>query len=98
MIIRIVKMTFKPEEVKAFQELFSKYKEEIANQPGCNKLSLLRDINQPNIFMTYSWWNSETDLNNYRYSDTFGVVWPATKKLFAAKPEAWSVNEEVLVK
>lgn len=98
MIIRIVKMTFKKTCIAEFQALFDKHKNDIANQPGCNKLSLLQDINNPCIFMTYSWWDSESDLNNYRYSDTFGIVWPATKKLFAEKPEAWSVSEQVKVK
>jgi autoinducer 2-degrading protein len=98
MIIRIVKMTFKPEAVKDFQALFENYKSEIVSQPGCNKLSLLRDINNTNIFMTYSWWDSQEDLNNYRHSNTFGIVWPATKALFSKKPEAWSVEEVVKVK
>lgn len=98
MIIRIVKMTFKPESVKDFQALFEKYKSEIADQPGCSKLSLLRDITNTNIFMTYSWWDSQEDLNNYRHSSTFGVVWPATKTLFSEKPEAWSAEEVVKVK
>ncbi len=98
MVVRIVKMTFKTECIQEFQTLFERYKNEIANQPGCHKLSLLQDIQQSNIFMTYSWWEQESDLNNYRYSETFGVVWPATKKLFAAKPEAWSLEESVKVK
>ena len=98
MITRIVKMTFKPESVEDFQALFEKYKSEIAHQPGCNKLSLLRDITNTNIFMTYSLWDSQEDLNNYRHSNTFGIVWPATKALFSEKPDAWSVEEVVKVK
>ncbi len=98
MITRIVKMAFRPESVEDFQALFEKYKSEIAGQPGCNKLSLLQDITNTNIFMTYSWWDSQEDLNNYRHSDTFEIVWPATKALFSEKPEAWSVEEVVKVK
>lgn len=92
MITRIVKMTFKEESISTFEKLFEQYKEEIASQPGCSKLQLLQDVNRPEIFMTYSWWNSEDDLDAYRHSDTFKLVWPATKVLFAAKPEAWSVH------
>ncbi|MCH9822867.1 MAG: antibiotic biosynthesis monooxygenase [Bacteroidetes bacterium] len=98
MITRIVKMTFKPDSVEDFQALFDKHKQEIAQQPGCKKLSLLRDINNPTVFMTYSWWESQEDLNNYRHSDTFGIVWPVTKALFSEKPDAWSVEELVMVK
>ncbi len=98
MITRIVKMTFREDAIDSFKALFQEHKEAIANQPGCEKLSLLQDVNNPAIFMTYSWWNSTDELNNYRHSETFGIVWPATKKLFAEKPEAWSVNEVVQVK
>lgn len=98
MIIRIVKMTFKPEQVDEFKDLFKRHKSEIAGQPGCKKLSLLQDIKHSNVFMTYSWWDSQEDLDNYRDSTTFGVVWPATKILFSEKPEAWSVEELVIVK
>ena len=46
-------------------------------------------------FFTYSYWDSENDLNNYRKSELFNEVWTFTKKLFNAKPEAWSVEKLV---
>lgn len=98
MIIRIVKMTFKADKTAEFETLFNQYKNEIANQPGCKKLSLMRDINQPEVFMTYSHWDNEESLNAYRKSETFGIVWPRTKALFANNPEAWSVTEHTQVK
>lgn len=94
MIIRIVKMTFHPEKTESFQEIFSSSKSLIRNMPGCSHLELLRDVNNPCIFFTYSFWNSEADLDNYRNSEVFANVWAKTKVLFNAKPEAWSVNQE----
>ena len=95
MIIRIVKMTFMPEKVETFLEVFHASKHFIRSMPGCNHLELLNDINSPNIFFTYSYWDSENDLNNYRDSDLFKEVWSNTKILFNAKPEAWSVEQKV---
>lgn len=95
MIIRIVKMTFMPEKVEAFLEVFHASKQFIRSMPGCNHLELLNDINSPTIFFTYSYWDSETELNNYRDSDLFKEVWSKTKILFSAKPEAWSVEQKV---
>lgn len=92
MIQRIVKMTFRPESVPTFEALFATHKQDIRNQPGCLSLRLLQDIHSPHIFFTYSTWQTETELNAYRNSATFAVVWPATKALFAARPEAWSVD------
>ena len=94
MIIRIVKMEFNPDQVEEFQSIFHATKEKIRSQPGCQHLELLRDLNQPNVFMTYSYWDAEKDLNNYRNSELFGIVWSQTKVLFCAKPMAWSVNRE----
>ena len=97
MIIRIVKMTFQTEKVSEFHQLFIESKELIRNMPGCSHLELLNDINTPEIFFTYSYWNSENDLNNYRNSEVFANVWSRTKVLFSAKPEAWSVEHKVVL-
>ena len=90
MIIRIVRMTFVSEKTDEFLEIFNKYKRQIRMQPGCQHLELLQDHHQKNVYTTYSHWNTEDDLNNYRYSETFGLVWPATKALFYEKPVAQS--------
>lgn len=91
MIIRIVKMTFVPEKVEDFLELFNSSKHLIRNFKGCSHLELLNDIKTSGVFFTYSYWESEADLNNYRNSELFENVWSKTKMLFASKPEAWSV-------
>ncbi len=93
MIVRIVKMTFREEEVSAFLENFHKNKAQIRNFPGCERLLLLNDINHTNVYFTYSWWQGEEDLESYRKSELFQGVWAFTKSLFAAKPEAWSTEE-----
>lgn len=92
MVVRIVKMTFKPENVEQFLEIFNAYKQYIKGSKGCEKLELLNDIHSKNIFFTYSHWQSETDLDNYRNSELFETVWRQTKALFGAKAEAWSLD------
>jgi len=97
MIIRIVKMSFQPEKIDEFREIFNASKHLIRNFKGCSHLELLNDINEPGIFFTYSYWEHENDLNTYRHSALFESVWSKTKVLFAAKPEAWSVTQKVIV-
>ncbi len=63
----------------------------------CQYLELLRDINQPNIFMTHSHWNSETNSNNYRDLALFQETWAKTKTLFGEKPMVFSVESLVVV-
>ena len=93
MIVRIVKLTFEPSKTEAFEELFQRNKERIRGFDGCKFLELYRDKNNNNIFFTYSYWKDEEALENYRISSFFQEVWSQTKQLFAAKPEAWSVDK-----
>jgi quinol monooxygenase YgiN len=97
MIIRIVKMSFEPEKVNEFLEIFNSSKQLIRNFEGCRHLELLNDIDQKNIFFTYSYWEQEGHLENYRNSELFAGVWFRTKKLFNAKAEAWSVDQYTIV-
>ena len=94
MIVRIVKMTFRPEEVTRFQELFVDWKPQIRNFPGCLHLELLHDVNDPRIFFTYSHWDDPADLENYRVSEVFGSVWPKVKQMFDQPAQAWTVARE----
>ena len=93
MIVRIVKLTFKEEEVDSFLEIFQKQKEFIAGFEGCSKLELLRDKNQTNIFFTHSHWDDEAALERYRASDFFKDIWSGVKKKFNDKPLAWSLEK-----
>jgi quinol monooxygenase YgiN len=97
MIIRIVKMTFEPQKVNDFRTIFNESKQLIRNMEGCSHLELLNDINTPNIYFTYSYWDSELHLENYRNSELFADVWAQTKALFSAKAEAWSAKQEVVL-
>lgn len=90
MIIRIVKMTFRDKEASVFVKIFDTSKDKIRNYPGCMHLKLLRDKNASNIFYTYSHWEDETFLNEYRQSELFIDTWKRTKALFEKKAEAYS--------
>ncbi|MDW3651515.1 MAG: antibiotic biosynthesis monooxygenase family protein [Bacteroidia bacterium] len=91
MIVRIVRMEFRKEEVDRFQEIFDESKHKIRAFPGCEELQLHGDPQNPAIRYTYSKWLSEDALNAYRKSELFGGVWPRTKALFATKPQAFSL-------
>ena len=95
MFVRIVKMSFQPEKIPTFFENFNQKKENIRNFPGCRLLELYRDKTNPNIFFTYSYWDKEEDLENYRHSELFKNIWAETKVFFNDKPQAWSVDKVV---
>ncbi|TVZ59918.1 hypothetical protein NA63_2461 [Flavobacteriaceae bacterium MAR_2010_105] len=93
MFVRLVKMSFKPTKVEEFLSNFELHKAQIRNFKGCEFLELYRDKSDANVFFTYSFWNSETDLENYRQSELFKSVWSKTKPLFNSSAEAWSVDK-----
>lgn len=92
MIVRVVRMKFRPEEVANFRALFSERKSTIAAFEGCRHLELWQDAGDEAIFCTYSHWESEAHLNRYRFSEFFKDTWARTRALFAEKAEAWSVQ------
>jgi quinol monooxygenase YgiN len=93
MIKRIVKMEFRSDKVEEFKLIFKNSCSKIKARKGCHHVELLQDVKNPALFFTFSIWDEETDLNAYRDSDLFAAVWAATKALFNAKPEAWTVIE-----
>jgi (4S)-4-hydroxy-5-phosphonooxypentane-2,3-dione isomerase len=91
MITRIVKMTFKPEYIDGFKEIFQVYKKQIRAFDGCSHVDLLKDLDNECVFFTLSFWNTEDDLNAYRESYIFKNTWSKLKPMFSEKAEAWSL-------
>lgn len=92
MVVRLVKMTFKKEEVDTFLEELNKRKERIRNFEGCTFLEVWQDLHRPHIIFSHSHWDDEAALDKYRYSDFFKETWEFTKARFAAPAEAWTVD------
>lgn len=95
MFVRIVKMRFQEDKITLFLENFEEVKHHIRGFEGNQFLELYQDKNDKRTFFTYSYWNNEESLENYRNSDLFKGVWSYTKALFSDKPEAWSVDKVV---
>tara|TARA_R110002073_G_scaffold72537_1_gene177564 strand:+ start:582539 stop:582835 length:297 start_codon:yes stop_codon:yes gene_type:complete len=98
MFVRIVKMGFETDKIELFLTNFNENKDKIRNTKGCKLLELYRDKSNSSQFFTYSYWETEQDLENYRNSDLFKAVWAKTKVLFNMKPEAWSVDKTYSLK
>lgn len=92
MVVRVVKMTFRPDEVERFLALFANWGPRIRAFPGCRHLELLRQADDPRVFFTYSHWDGPEDLEAYRASEVFAGVWPVVKTLFAEPAEAWTLH------
>ena len=97
MFVRIVKMSFEANKIDLFLANFNENKKNIRKSKGCELLELYRDKTNSNVFFTYSYWETENDLENYRNSELFKKVWSKTKILFNDKPQAWSVDKHTIL-
>ena len=97
MFVRIVKMSFEADRIDLFLANFNENKENIRKSKGCELLELYRDKTDTNVFFTYSLWETENDLENYRNSALFKNVWAKTKVFFNDKPQAWSVDKHTIL-
>ncbi len=95
MLIRIVRMTFQADKLADFSAIFARSHEKIREFPGCQQLDLLRDIDNLNVRITYSRWESREALEAYRRSELFRTTWAVTKVLFSEKAVAFSAENVV---
>ncbi|GAB3913059.1 hypothetical protein GCM10028803_56710 [Larkinella knui] len=86
-------MTFQESKTADFLAIFEASKQKIRTFTGCRHLELLRDLDQPAVYVTYSHWESAEALEQYRQSDLFKTTWASTKPLFAERATAFSVEK-----
>ncbi len=91
-------MTFREDKVGEFLSVFEDTKHKIRGFEGCLHLELLEDYHQPNVFLTYSYWEDDQALDHYRHSELFKNVWSKTKPLFSDKPVAFSSKQRSIIK
>jgi heme oxygenase (mycobilin-producing) len=95
MIIRIVRMHFKAENIDLFLEIFHANKELIRHVKGCTHLELLKDISSPLTYTAVSHWEDPDALEKYRQSELFRKVWGRVKPLFSSPTQAFSLIKVV---
>ena len=83
-------MTFRKDRVEEFRLIFDQAKHKIRAFPGCRHLELHQDYHAEHIFTTYSLWDDDAAIENYRKSALFTEVWENTKALFLEQPIAFS--------
>ena len=86
-------MQFRPGATDAFLDIFNASKHLIRRREGCQHLSLYTEAGLPDVFFTYSIWDTLEHLDDYRNSELFRETWVKTKALFAEKAQAWSMEE-----
>ncbi|GIV61593.1 MAG: monooxygenase [Rhodothermaceae bacterium] len=89
-LIRLVRMIFRPDRLDDFRALFEMAAPHIRAYPGCLHLELWQDVRFSNILTTCSHWETPEALEAYRRSRLFRDTWARTTPLFAAPPVAYS--------
>lgn len=86
-------MYFSESSEMDFVQVFEQSVGKIMEFQGCHQVILLKNMNDSNSMMTYSIWETDEDLQNYRNSEFFKNTWKKTKSLFEKKAEAWSMKD-----
>ena len=81
MITRIVKLSFENSYCVEFEAIFFEIQKIVLSNEGCNSVELLKSY-EPGLYFTYSVWDNEASLNNYRNSPVFKKIWRSFKPNF----------------
>ena len=92
MITRIVKLHFHANFCSEFENNFSEFKKVVSSFEGCKSVKLLKS-NSIGIYFTISQWEQESNLDQYRTSETFKEIWNTLKPYFVERAEAWTTQE-----
>ena len=92
MIKRFVKLSVDPAKLAEFKANFAIAKPQILSVSGCRHLELLQVTDEPNLFFTFSIWDSEHHLEEYKNTTIYFRAWETVKPLLNAEPLAWSTK------
>lgn len=92
MIKRIVRLQFNPDKVEEFLNVYKKHINSMAKRPECISLELLKEKGTLSTFYTFSIWESEDALHEYRSSEYFRDIWGRIKPWFSEKAQAWTLE------
>ena len=92
MIVRLVHLSLRADQVDAFLQLFERSKHKINAFPGCLHLELIQELDQPHKLSTLSRWESVDALDEYRNSAFFNETLALTKAMFAERAVAQSYD------
>jgi len=90
MIVRMVRMTFKPEEASRFVALYTNVSPKIKATKGCLAVGLYHDVEAEFTYATISEWESKEDLEAYRQSEFFKETWAKVKLMQSSRAVAHS--------
>lgn len=92
MILRVVKMNVDEEKRDAFELFMKNLREEKLKLAGCLHFDYFHEKNNKNIFYSYTIWESEKYLKQYKKTDLFIEVVSTLKKLCTEEPKAWTIE------
>ncbi len=96
MIVRIVRMHFRPEVKEMVQQRLIEQAPKVRAFPGCLYLALHQDAENPAIFYSISHWESPHALEVYRQDALFQDFWAEIKAHFVQPAQAFTLRQSLL--
>ncbi len=91
-MVRVVLLKFHSDQVKDALDKLNSIAPKVRAQRGCKFLEISQGFHDKSEIITYSYWESQNDLNVYRQSDFFRAFWKDIRVNFQEPARAWSVE------
>ncbi len=92
MILRVVKLKVDPRKMEAFQLFMENLHDEKLRLNGCLHFDFFNERQNPNIFYSYTIWEHEKFLKQYKKTDLFKEVVQTLRELCIDEPQAWTIQ------
>jgi quinol monooxygenase YgiN len=86
-IVRLIFVKVVPEEVKSAEQIWKEHCAPLMiQQPGCLSEKLLRSLDDPGEFISYSEWNDQQSIDAYRQSEAHEEIKTHARRLHGDRP------------
>ena len=88
MIIISIRISSKPDQGEALEQVMREESPKVRGQAGCVTFELFRSTEQPNQFLLYEEWQDKASFEAYKSSEPFQAIGKALPPMLAGKPES----------
>lgn len=93
MILRIVKIKIDEVKIDTFKLFMKNLRNEKLRLKGCLHFDYFHEKKNKNIYYTYTIWENEKHLNQYKKSELFKKVISTLNSLSIEEPRAWTIED-----
>lgn len=88
MVIIRIRISSKPDQSKALEQIMNEQSPKVREQAGCVTFELFRSAEQPDQYLLYEEWQNRASFEAYKDSEPFNAIGAALPPTLAGKPDS----------